>query len=95
MPALLIRQRVSDYGACKRAFADLAHARTANGCQEVHVFRNPDDSNEMVILLTWDSLVRARLYSKSDELLESLDQPGVTDRPELFLLEEIDDGTIA
>ena len=95
MPALLIRQRVSDYAAWKRAFAEQAHARIANGCQGVQIFRNPDDSNETIVILAWDSLVRARLFSRSDELLESLDQPGVSERPDLWLLEEIDDGPTA
>ena len=94
MPALLIRQRLSDYAAWKRAFAEQAHARTANGCQGTQIFRNPDDPNETIVILAWDSLVRARLYSQSDELLESLDQPGATDRPDVWLLEEIGDEPI-
>ncbi len=88
MPALLIRQHVSDYAAWSRAFAEQAHARTANGCQGVQIFRNSDDPKETIVILAWDSLIRARLYSQSDELLDLLDQAGVTERPKLWLLEE-------
>jgi hypothetical protein len=69
-------------------FAEQAHARTANGCQGAQIFRNPDDPNETIVILAWDSLVRARLYAQSDEWLESLDHGGVRDQPECWFLEE-------
>jgi heme-degrading monooxygenase HmoA len=88
MPAILIRQRVSDYAAWKRAFAEQAHDRTANGCQGAQIFRNSADPHEMVILLTWDTLVRARLFAQSDEWLESIDRGNLIDRPDIWILEE-------
>ncbi len=88
MPALLSRQHVSDYAAWKRAFAEQAHARIANGCQGAQIFRNPDDPNETIVILAWDSLVRARLFSQSDDLLESLDRDGVHSRPDIWLLDD-------
>lgn len=87
MPALLIRQRVTDYANWRRRFAEQAHARTANGCQEVRIYRNPDDPNETIVLLEWDSLVRARLFAQSDDLHESLG-PSVDGRPEILLLDD-------
>ena len=89
MPALLIRQRVSDYDRWRRAFADQAHARTANGCQDVLIYRNPDDPSETFLLLIWDSLVRARLFAQSDDLLESMDPGSDTPLPEIWLLEDV------
>lgn len=89
MPALLIRHRVSDVLAWKRVFDDQAHARTANGCQGVQIFRNAADSHEPVILLTWDTLVRARLYTQSDDWLESLPRGGVIGHPDLCFLDDI------
>jgi heme-degrading monooxygenase HmoA len=88
MPALLIRQRVSDFDRWKRAFADQAHARTANGCQDAHIYRNPDDPNETIVLLVWDSLVRARLFSQSDDLLDALHHDPGNRSPEIWLLED-------
>ena len=84
MPALLIRQRVTDYARWKQAFAEQTHARSANGCEGVQVFRNPDDPNETIVILTWDSLVRAWLFSQSDDLLESFDN----DHAEIWLLDD-------
>jgi len=88
MPALLIRQRVSDYDRWKRAFADQAHARTANGCQDAHIYRNPDDPNETIVILFWDSLVRARLFAQSDDLLDALHHNPGNQPPEIWLLED-------
>jgi hypothetical protein len=87
MPALLIRQRVVDYTRWRHVFDGRAHARTANGCQEVRVYRTPADPHDTVIVLTWDTLVRARLFAQSDDLLESLDQSGVN-RPDILLLDD-------
>jgi hypothetical protein len=88
MPALLIRQRVSDYPAWRRAFDEQEVVRKANGCRSAHIFRNADDPDETVVLLIWDTLVRARLYAQSDDLRESIDRAGVIDRPDLWLLDE-------
>ena len=93
MPALLIRHRVPNYDAWKRIFDEQGFARKANGCQEVQIFRNAEDPDETLILLTWDTLVRARLYSQSDDLRESVAETCVIDRPDLWLLEETDDGS--
>jgi heme-degrading monooxygenase HmoA len=91
VPVLLIRQRVFDYEAWKQVFDQQAHARTANGCLGAHIFRNPDDPNETVVILTWDSLVRARLFAQSDDLHESLNGGSSPNRPDIWLLEEAHD----
>jgi hypothetical protein len=87
MPALLIRHRVADYPAWKRVFDEQRSTRWSNGCRGGQIFRNTDDPGEMLILLDWDDLRRARLYAQSDELLESLNRAGVADVPDLWLLE--------
>jgi heme-degrading monooxygenase HmoA len=88
MPALLIRQRVADYEEWKRSFAEQAHARTANGCHDAHIYRNPDDPNEMIVILIWDSLVRARLFAQSDDLLDALYRDPGNHAPEIWLLDD-------
>lgn len=88
MPALLIRLRVSDYQTWRRVFDEQGFARKANGCQGSQIFRNAADPNETFILLAWDDLLRARLFSQSDDLRESIAAGGVLDRPDLWLLDE-------
>lgn len=88
MPALLIRQRVTDYPRWERAFDEQAFARTANGCQGVQIYRNATDLDETVVILTWDSLLRAKLFAQSDEFLESLGQDNAASRPDIWLLDD-------
>lgn len=91
MPALLIRHRVTDYAAWKRVFDEQGSTRWSNGCRGGHVFHNADDPGELLIVLEWDDLRRARFYSQSDELHESIKRAGVADDPDLWILEHADD----
>lgn len=89
MPTLLIRHRVEDYAAWKAAFDQHATARRANGSQGGRLFRNVADPNDVVILLAWDLLERARLFADSDDLREAMARAGVTTpTPDIWFLEE-------
>ena len=91
MSALLIRHRIADYPSWRQVFAEQAPIRWANGCRGGRIFRNADDPGEIVILLDWDDFRRARLYSQSDELNESLKLAGITDHPDLWVLDHLQD----
>ena len=90
MPAMLIRHKVADYAAWSVVFAEQGITRRANGSQGWQLFRNADDPTEVLMLLEWDDLERARLFADSDDLREALEQAGVTDRPDIWFLEETD-----
>jgi hypothetical protein len=90
MPTLLIRHRVEDYAAWKVAFDQHATTRRANGSQGGQLFRNADDSNDVVILLAWDVMERARLFADSDDLREAMTRAGVASCQDIWFLEEVD-----
>lgn len=90
MPALLIRHKVEDYAAWKAAFDQHAAARRANGSQGGQLFRNAADPNDVVILLAWDVLERARLFADSDDLREAMARAGVAGCLDIWFLEEAD-----
>lgn len=90
MPALLMRHNVEDYATWKEAFDQHATFRRANGSQGGRLFRNAADANEVVVLLAWDDLERARLFADSDDLRETMGRAGVTDQPDIWFLEEAD-----
>ena len=86
MPCLLIRHKVQDYPAWKAVFDEHEPTRRANGSQGVQLFRDADDPQEVLLLLAWDDLERARLFADSDDLREAMEQAGVTDRPDVWVL---------
>jgi len=90
MPALLIRHTVADYALWKPFFDAQGNTRRANGSKGGQIFRSADDSHEVLILLEWDDLERARLFVDSDDLREAMDRAGVIDRPDIWFLEEGD-----
>jgi hypothetical protein len=91
MPALLIRHRVTDFATWARDFDERGAIRWSHGCRGQRVFRNSADSNEVIVLLFLDDHIRARLYSQSDELRESMKQAVIVDEPDIWILEQIDD----
>ena len=90
MPALLLRHKVTDYAAWEPIFREQDATRRAHGCRGVRPFRNASNPNEMLILLEWDDLERARLFAQSDDLREAMTRAGVVDEPDLWFLEETD-----
>ncbi len=88
MPTLLIRHKVADYDTWRQVFECDAETRRANGGQRELVFRSRADRNEIWLLLEWDDLARARLFTQSDDLLDAMERAGVLDRPNFWYLEE-------
>ena len=90
MPCLLIRHKVQDYATWESVFDEHASTRRANGSQGGWLFRDARDPNEIVVLLAWDDLERARLFVDSDDLKEGLIRSGVAGATDSWFLEDGD-----
>lgn len=90
VPVLLIRHKVTNYETWKQAFLEDAGTRQANGAQGGRFFRSNADPSEVWILLEWDDLFRARLFVKSDDLIETIVRGGVSDHPDYWFLDDSD-----
>jgi heme-degrading monooxygenase HmoA len=90
MPSLLIRHKVQDYETWESVFDEHEATRRAKGARGGRHFRSATDPNEVLLLLEWDDLERARLFADSDDLHEAMMRAGVTDRPDIWLLEDMD-----
>jgi heme-degrading monooxygenase HmoA len=86
MPCLLIRHHVADYDTWKAVFDEHELTRRANGSQGGRLFHSSSDPNEVLLLLEWDDLERARLFADSDDLREAMTRSGVTDQPDIWFL---------
>ncbi len=90
MPVLLIRHHVSDFARWKAVFDEDGSSRRANGSRGERLLRSAADAHEVLVLLEWDDLDRARLFTDSDDLREALARAGVTDWPDIWFLEEVE-----
>lgn len=88
MPYLLIRHRVRDYEQWKSAFDAHSLTRQANGSRGGQLFHNASDPNELIVLLEWDVLERARQFAQSEELREVMRRSGVVGRPMIYFLKD-------
>jgi hypothetical protein len=91
VPTMLIRHKVADYGAWKAVFDEQEMTRRAHGARGGRVFRRADDPHDIVLLIEWDDPDRARLFAASDDLREAMERARVTDRPDIWVLKEVDD----
>ncbi len=90
MAVLVIRHRVRDYGTWKAVFDEDADARQAHGSRRERVFRDPADIDEVLVYLEWDDAERAQLFARSEQLREAMVHSGVVDRPDVWILKEVD-----
>lgn len=90
MPHILIRHKVKNYAKWKPVFDEHGAAREENGSWGGQLFRNADDPNELVIVLEWDSLEKARKFAQSDDLRKAMQRAGVIDKPDVYFLDEVE-----
>ena len=90
MPYMLIRHKVKDYPKWKPVFDEHGKARKASGSKGGPLLRSADDPNNLVILLQWDDLAKARQFPQSQDLRAAMERAGVADRPDIHFLEEIE-----
>ena len=91
MPYLLVRHKVEDYARWRPIYDEHAATRKAGGASgsaSGQVFRSAVNPNELVILLEWDDLEKARQFAQSEELRQTMQRAGVVDQPDVYFLNE-------
>jgi hypothetical protein len=85
---LFLRQNVENYARWKEGFDIHAAARQVAGAtDEAYVMRNVDAPNEISVILGWSDLKKARAFTQSTSLKESMQKAGVVGSPEVRFLE--------
>ena len=90
MPYMVVRHKVMDYAKWKPIYDQHAATRKARGSKKAHLFRNADTPNEIIILFEWDDLGKARSFAQSEDLKKTMIKAGVSDKPDIYFLEEIE-----
>jgi heme-degrading monooxygenase HmoA len=91
MPYLHVRHKVEDYERWKPISDEHRAVRQESGSKGGRLFRNADDPNETVILFEWDDLDKARTFAQSQDLRETMQRAGVTDQPDIYYFEEVEE----
>jgi heme-degrading monooxygenase HmoA len=94
MPYLLVRHKVEDFSRWKPIFDEHGATRKAGGSRGGRLFRSVEDPQEVVILFEWDDLDKARQFAQSEDLRQAMQRAGVTDRPDVYFLEEVERPTV-
>ncbi len=90
MPSVLVRHKVEDYDKWRAVFYQHGSTREASGSQGARILRNAKDPNELVIMLEWDDLERARQFFQSEELRQRMQRAGVIGQPVVEFLEDVE-----
>jgi hypothetical protein len=87
MPYLLIRHTVRDFNAWKPVYEAHLAAREAADLRELHVWRNVEDTTEVVLLFEAENLGAARAFASSEDLRHAIERAGVVDQPHISFLD--------
>ncbi len=90
MPYVIVRHKIEDYAKWKPVFDADAKDRRTGGSKGGQLFRNAHDPNEIVVIFEWDTMDKMTKFVQSPDLAAKMQQAGVTDRPDVYLLEEIE-----
>jgi heme-degrading monooxygenase HmoA len=83
---MLIRHKVADFTKWKPIYDDHLSARQKAGLKEVHLLRNTDDPNEVILLFSVEDIGKAKAFAASDDLREAMQRAGVSDTPDVYFL---------
>lgn len=90
MAYLLVRHKVNDFSKWKSGFDAHESTRKKSGSKGGYLFRNEDDPNEVIVVLKWDDLEKARKFANSEDLKEKMEKLGVIDKPDVFFLDDVE-----
>ncbi len=85
---VLIRHKVRDYSVWKRVYDGQLPKRLEAGLAEKYLFRGANDTNEVIILFEAKDLGRAKAFSESSDLRETMEKAGVIDKPDVYFLND-------
>jgi hypothetical protein len=86
MVHVLVRHKVEDFGKWKPIYDGHQEARAAAGLQELHLWHNIDDPNDIFLLFEVADVEEAKAFARSSDLKERMRDAGVMGAPDIFFL---------
>ena len=88
MPHMIIRHKVANFGKWKPEYEDHRSTRQAAGLKDLHLWRNADDPNEVIVLFEASDVAKARDFARSSDLKEKMQAAGVQGAPDIVFLSD-------
>ena len=91
MVYVFIKHKVEDYSRWKPVFDEHGTTRKKAGCKGGQLFHISDETNNIFILFEWDKKENATGFVESEDLKKRMQKAGVIGKPEIYILEKIED----
>ncbi len=88
MAHMIIRHRVADFEKWKPVYEDHRSARVAAGLRDLHLWRNVDNPNEVILLFEASDVAKAKEFTGASDLKEKMQAAGVQGAPDIVFLSE-------
>jgi len=85
---LLIRHKVADFSVWKPGYDDHLPKRVEAGLTDKYLLRGADDPNEVIILFEAQDIDRAKAFSESQDLRDTMEKFGVVGKPDIYYLND-------
>jgi hypothetical protein len=86
MAHMFIRHQVQDFDKWKPAYDSHQQARAAAGLNDLKLWHNVDDRDEIVLLFEVSDMAKAKVFAESKDLKERMAAAGVINTPEILFL---------
>lgn len=88
MAHMIIRHKVADFAKWKPEYEDHRSVREAAGLKDLHLWRNADDTKEVILLFEASDLAKAKEFAGSSDLKERMRAAGVQGAPDIVFLSD-------
>ncbi len=82
-----VKLKVKDFDKWKKMFVDHKDERKEAGSKGAKIFTNPQDKNEITVLMEVDNLEKFKKFMDSPDLKEKMKDSGMIGPPEITVLE--------
>ena len=88
MATFIVRHKVKDYTAWKKAFAEHGKVRVQLGFTKSRVYRFVDDPNHVIVVSELKDIRKAKAMAATPEFAKAMKDAGVIDEPKMFYLDD-------
>lgn len=92
MVTVFIRHRVKNYPKWRKVFDGFLPNRRAGGEISFVIGHVSKKKKNLCLVFQWDSAANAAKFLKSRELKAAMKKSGILEKPDVFIIEELDKG---